>query len=237
MTRTEIVARVQKQAALDNGATPGVRRLATEAGIKQHVWKKFWPKYGDLLTEAGLARNNLEEGWSHAELCSFLIDLARNLSHFPSSGEIRAHKAMHPDFPNHRVFDRRIGRRKELIEAVREHGERLAMDDVMAMCAEATAGLITKATEDHDQDAEGDVYLLKSGRYFKIGFSVHAGARERQLQIQLPQPAHLIHIIKTDDPRGIEAYWHQRFASKRRNGEWFELTVDDIRTFKKRKTM
>jgi hypothetical protein len=43
-------------------------------------------------------------------------------------------------------------------------------------------------------------------------------------------PRHL-HKISSDDPIGLEKYWHRRFKAKRKNGEWFVLNKEDIAEF------
>lgn len=109
----------------------------------------------------------------------------------------------------------------------------------MAIC---TAWLESRPSADEEPSREktvvlGCVYLLRSGRHFKIGRTNAVGRRERELAIQLPQKGEVILKIATDDPAGIEAYWHRRFDAKRGNGEWFNLSQEDIAAFRRRKSM
>jgi len=83
----------------------------------------------------------------------------------------------------------------------------------------------------------GFVYLMKSGRFYKIGRSTCAEKRAYEVQLVLPEELTLVHKIKTDDPVGIEAYWHSRFADRRLRGEWFDLKADDVRAFRRRTFM
>jgi hypothetical protein len=109
------------------------------------------------------------------------------------------------------------------------------------MCA-AVAGVDSIASRPggfggKKDESSGFVYLIRSGRHYKVGRSNSAGRREYELAIQLPEKAQTAHVIRTDDPVGIEAYWHNRFAPKRKNGEWFDLTAADIAAFRRRKFM
>lgn len=79
----------------------------------------------------------------------------------------------------------------------------------------------------------GYVYLIKSGKFHKIGRTNSPGRRGYEVALQLPEEIKPVHLIKTDDPVGVEAYWHERFKEKRKKGEFFELSADDVRAFKR----
>jgi hypothetical protein len=173
-------------------------------------------------------------------LMQSLVALIRDLGAFPTNPEMRLARSRDSTFPNDKVF-RRFGNWAGLVDAVLKFcSGRQEYDDVRAVCAAASPLATNKASrEQHTRPDEtfGYVYLLKSGRFYKIGRSNAVGRRERELAIQLPDKAQNVHVIATDDPVGIERYWHTRFHGRRKNGEWFELTADDLRAFRRRKFM
>jgi hypothetical protein len=154
--------------------------------------------------------------------------------------EMRLHKRSNPQFPNEKGFER-FGTKAQLAARVIAYcRSKSGFEDVTAICKEISDKEPARPeTSTSPPDDYGFVYLLKSGRYYKIGRSNAAGRRERELDIQLPEKATNIHVIRTDDPKGIEAYWHNRFAAKRirPSAEWFNLDSADIAAFRRRKFM
>jgi hypothetical protein len=114
------------------------------------------------------------------------------------------------------------------------------LEDVVDWCNDYLARSTTTAEVGVQDEAAseallGAVYLAKSGRYYKIGKSNAAGRREYEIGLQLPEKLKMVHVITTDDPSGIEAYWHKRFEASRKNGEWFDLKPKDVAAFKRRR--
>lgn len=236
MDRDSILAEVRRTAVENGGVALGRLRLETEAGVKAHHWKKYWARYGDLVREAGFEPNKLVDAIPDDELCAAVVVLARELGRFPTLADLQVRRAYDAAFPSVGVFQR-LGNKAAIVTKVVAYCRaRDGHEDVPAMCPDATHKRPSKSPQT-DTTGDGFVYLIESGRFYKIGHSVHAGARERQLAIQLPEPVATVHVIRTDDPTGIEAYWHRRFADLRKNGEWFDLRREDVAAFKRRKFM
>ncbi len=180
----------------------------------------------------------MTEGYGDEVLLAHLAALVRRLGKFPTSNEIRFARQEDAGFPSHNTFAR-FGRKRDLVERLLDHCTSPGGEDVEVaeVCREVLAGLpVAAAEEDPPGELQrGFVYLMRSGRHFKIGRTNSLGRREYELAIQLPERLELVHAMETDDTAGIERYWHDRFADRRANGEWFALTKADVLAFKRRK--
>lgn len=240
-TKSHIIAEIKRTASENGGKPLGTARFEAETGIKTSDWLgKIWPRWGDALVEAEFKPNILQGPRDDDELLESLAILAHELGHFPVANELKLRARTQQGFPWHSTY-RRFGQRHELAARLRNYAMKRGYEDVAAFCdAVVQRGGRSKTEAENAVEPGtylGYVYLMKSGRYYKVGRSNAVGRRERELAIQLPEKAEMIHSIKTDDPVGIEKYWHTRLGERRKNGEWFELTAKDVAAFKRRKFM
>jgi hypothetical protein len=230
--RDQILREIKRLAEANGGQAPGVRAFETATGITEGTWRGVhWARWSDALTEAGYSGNAFQ-GKSDADyiLTSF-IEAARHFKRLPTVMELRMFKRGREGFPNEKTIYSYFGSRDALISNLRTWLEgKNGYDDIAEM-----VGSETEPNDASPRRDEGLVYLIKSGAHYKIGRSDELERRVKEIRIALPETATLVHSIRTDDPAGIEAYWHRRFADKRANGEWFKLTAADVAAFKRRK--
>jgi hypothetical protein len=136
------------------------------------------------------------------------------------------------DFPSSKAALRSFGGKDGLIARLRSWlATAPAYEDIEAMLPSIVPtekGMKTAPVP------EGFVYLFKSGQYHKVGRSDELERRVNEVGVRLPEPLTVVHSIRTDDPSGIEAYWHRRFADRRVRGEWFKLSSADVAAFRRR---
>jgi hypothetical protein len=161
-----------------------------------------------------------------------MVSLIREVGRFPTLADLRGKRHRDSDFPSPGSFDR-LGNRKERAEKVSGYANQKGYADIAAFCAPIIEQHSKTESDDVSSgEVVGEVYLFKSGRYYKIGKTNDTVRRGAELRIQLPEKMDLIHSIRTEDPSGIEAYWHRRFEAKRMNGEWFDLSPAEVKSFK-----
>ena len=75
----------------------------------------------------------------------------------------------------------------------------------------------------------GVVYVFFApGHGYKIGASWSAKERRASIARTLGTAVTPIHTIRTYDVMGAEAHFHEVFAEKRIQGEWFNLSTEDV---------
>lgn len=239
VAKDHILDEIRRTAEENGGAPVGRRRFETETGIGTGDWEgRYWARWGDAIAEAGYQPNQVQGRMDEDAVLDALVGAARKYGRPPARAELKMMRAEDPAFPSHNVFAR-LGDKRQVARRLMAYcADREDLEDVRAMFAPLAEEIPVEQPATAREPVElGFVYLLRSGRNYKLGRSNALGRRERELAIQLPERAQTVHVIRTDDPIGIERYWHQRFAERRGNGEWFKLTADDVAAFRRRKFM
>jgi len=218
------------------GKPPGVRVFYQETGIAQHEWDgKLWARWSDALAEAGCAANLMNRRLDSQLILTKYVEACRYYGRVPSRSELNLYKNVSAGFPGPKTIARHFGSRAEIIAAL----TKLAFENDefidMAKMLPVDTDVPNELSVGTKKLPLGYVYLIKSGAHYKVGRSDEIERRIKEIRTALPEKASLIHTITTDDPPGIEAYWHNRFKDSRANGEWFKLTTAEIAAFKKRK--
>jgi hypothetical protein len=240
ISRDHILREVKRTAEANGGNPLGRLAFFTKTGIKESDWRgRFWARWKEVLKDAGFGPNKLTEARDDAVMLERFAELAVELGRLPVYSELRLKKRTDPSFPNDKTFAR-FGTKTQLLTRLYEHCASKPAYAALLPSIQADLEAVKTPEDEAPQAAgsvEGFVYMVKMGKHYKIGKTFSVPRRHRQIALELPEKSEPIHVIRTDDPTGIEAYWHRRFQAKCTNSEWFALSAEDVRTFKKRKFM
>jgi hypothetical protein len=236
-TREEIIAAIQQATAHDGGDPVGRVRFERLTGIQRGAWLGvYWSRWGEALQAAGFDPNSPYQPRDQNEVLIQVAEMVRTLGKLPSEPELRIARQSHDALPSREGL-RSLGSRADLIAKLRE----LAKSDpnhsgLLALLPEPVANDAGpgRSVPTPPPAVTGQVYLARMGKHYKIGRTNATGRRMYELAIQLPERVTLVHALQTDDPDGIERYWHERFKDKNTNGEWFALSREDVAAFKRR---
>jgi hypothetical protein len=241
-----ILGEIRRTAAFNGGKPLGQRAFTNESGIAKHEWEGVhWVRWSDALSDAGFSPLEWGKALDEEQMFDELAKLARKYNRFPFLAEIRIGKRTNDQIPSVSALQRRFGQREEMIQRVRDYcGSREEYADVFAILdQESIITIPENGTAEINNElgkvtASGYVYLVKSGKLYKIGCTENHWRRKSELHKQTAEGIVEVHTIAAiDDPTGIEKYWHGRFKDKRLHGEWFDLSAEDVSAFKKRKFM
>jgi len=233
MTKEEILAEIRRTTEENGGKPLGVDRFRQATGIKSYDWMRYWPRFGDALRELGFEPNTLNQAFEDDYVLQKAVEFTRELQKFPTITEMVTKRFGDASFPDVKVF-RRFGTQVELLTRVAEFADSKPADRDVAelLKPELERSKATTPTRS-TKTRSGFVYLFseRPGHY-KIGISDDPERRLYELT-KGPYKPELVHKFQTDDPSGVEAYWHKRFSGKLMRGEWFRLDASDVNAFKR----
>lgn len=242
--RDDFIAKVRTAAAENAGKPLGEPRFYQRFQLgRNDLWNAGFESYGAACAAADLQPNTLQRRLTDDEVLRPLALLARRLSKFPSKGAAEVERKRDAAFPSWESLTRRAkeGPQSTLREVLHAWCEaQPEFGDVAALLQAATREPRRPSPRTARPVVNGFVYLMRygtGGSVYKIGITDNVPRRHAQIRMMAPQDVRVVHSIPTDDPAGIERYWHERFQDKVVEGkkELFRLTPDDVAAFRSRK--
>ncbi|NQY78738.1 MAG: GIY-YIG nuclease family protein [Candidatus Caenarcaniphilales bacterium] len=244
LSKEFIISELKRLAEANGGKAPGLQVFRKETGISQHQINSYWVNYSDLVKESGYEPNEFTKAYSDEHIIIKFIELINEFNKYPTESILRFKAKNDTNFPSMSTMQKKFGSKFNTAKKTLESGLADNNSLVLDVCQEIIDNPKSKSQEKEGLDSEltegksrkpGLVYLFKHGdrNEYKIGKSLDTVRRGQELRTIMPQDLELIHEIKTDDPFGIEKYWHKRFEKKRLNGAWFNQSSEDIKAFKR----
>jgi Meiotically up-regulated gene 113 len=238
MTKDDIAQRILDLAA-ERGGHVSFHVFISETGIEDK-WlrsQEWFAGWNNLLTDLGIQTREFRVPRTPPSLIAKAVAvLIEKEGRWPTDDSLTRERKRNNSFPSLPVISRirKSGELAKLIVALGATDEQFAKASLIAKAYDTSETEVDELGP--NEKVKGYVYLLRSGRRYKIGKSADPSRRYREVRLELPEETHQVHTIPTDDPTGIEDYWHRRFPAKRiRNTEFFELDATDVQAFKRRK--
>jgi hypothetical protein len=190
MNKKHIINEIIRTARENNGIPLGRQKFTSITGIKFSDWYGIhWTKWGDAVKEAGFKPNKFQSAYNQNELIEHMIDLIREIRKFPTRGDIRLKAYNTQKFPSHSTIER-LGEKPEMAQKILNYCKNKSVyKDVIEICKGVLASPKKQEIEIDSEEAEsqfGYVYLMKSGRFYKIGRSDYVEKRNYEIGIKLP---------------------------------------------------
>lgn len=235
-TKERILSEFKRSAIKNGGIALGAN--AFDKVVPQRAWRpKYWARFSDLTQDAGYTPRSKMLPLSDDALLGQFAVLVRRNGRLPTHDEQTKERWENPTFPSPTTIRKHFGDARSVAAKLLEYcAARRDCEDILEIC-EGVLGLSVTSKLEQPTIQTGVVYLLKVGKYYKVGRSNDPDRREKEIGRLLPRMPRTVHRIETDDPAGIEAYWKRRFSAKfvRGTTECFELDAADVAAFKRMK--
>jgi hypothetical protein len=209
MNREEIISAIQNYAKKNDGNAPGQEQFSRLTGVTPSSWRgRIWLRWSDALIEAGFQPNQMAQALDSELLLSKLAFLTRKYRRLPTEPELKMERVNDVTFPSHAVFYK-FGNKSARTELLRAFAERThEFKDIISLLPTVTDNASDTSYSVEHVFTDGFVYMLKLGKHYKIGKTSSVPRRHREISLELPNKPDVVHTIRTDDPDGIEKYWH-----------------------------